>query len=401
MGRLGDVAVNRRNKLIPVLCSLGAALWLAAVSPLAAQQGPGPIEPADGAVAIPKPKPKGPAKQDTKAPAKQAAAAATKTTPAAQNPTPAALSAPAPGQPGVIPFKPEEPEAGSEIVTFRSDVKLVRMLATVRDAHGGLAGNLARDEFSIIDDGVPQRVALFEATTAQPLSVALLIDCSRSTQRERRTELDAVRTFARSLFKQGNPLDVAAIYAFNADVTLEAAWTRKPELIDRAVGRLHSEGATALYDAIHFGMQDLRTRDGRRVAVVVSDGGDTFSRTTFQKALEAAHAADAIVYSVIVVPVAEEPGRNTGGEHALQAMATSTGGRVFFPATDKDLDGAFAEILRDLRTQYLVGFYPNAVPPGRDRFHTVRLAVGRPGYTVSSRTGYYEPAPAGGFRPVK
>ncbi len=343
----------------------------------AVQQGP--LEP--GAQTVAKPK----AKNQSGAPAPAARPQSGKSEPAA-----------------VIPFKPESSTVSDQAETpvFRSDVRLVRMLATVRDADGKLAGNLKRDDFQIVDNGVPQDVAVFEATTEKPLCVALLIDCSRSTQREHRTELDSVRTFVRSLFQAGNPGDAATLYSFNADVTLEASWTRSAERIERALNRLRSEGATALYDAISFGAQDLKSRDGRHVAVIVSDGGNTFGKTTYLQALEAAHAADTIIYSVIIVPVAEEPGRNTGGEHALASLSNSTGGRTFFPGTTKDLDRAFAEILRDLRMQYLLGYYPHSLPVTHERFHEVRLSLRRAGYTVASRRGYFEPSPSRGFRAV-
>jgi Ca-activated chloride channel family protein len=286
----------------------------------------------------------------------------------------------------------------TETPVFRSDVRLVRMLATVRDHAGALAGGLKREEFQITDSGVPQELAVFEATTEQPLSVAILIDCSASTYRVKRTELDSVRAFARSLFAGGNAADAAALYSFNAVITLEAGWTRSAERIERALGRLHSDGATALYDAITLSAHDLAGRGGRHVVIVVTDGGDTFSKANYQQALEAAHLADAILYAVVIVPVVEDPGRNTGGEHALVAMAGSTGGRAFLPGTQKELDDAFGEILRDLRTQYLLAYYPRGVAATRDRFHEVQLALTRPGFAVTSRRGYFEPAPGKGFK---
>lgn len=370
MGRIGfrplkAVFFGILGLFLAVLCHSGAGF--------SAQQGP--LEPGTQTVAKPKVNSQSAAQSSAKQPA------------------------PAPA----VPFKPDlaaEAAAQNETPLFRSDVRLVRMLATVRDGEGKLAGNLRRDEFQIADNGVAQEVAVFEATTEKPLSVALLIDCSGSTQREHRTELDSVRTFARSLFQAGNAGDAATLYSFNADVTLEASWTRSAERIERALNRLHSEGATALYDAITFGSQDLKARDGRHVAVIISDGGNTFGKTTYMQALEAAHSADAVIYSVVIVPVAEEPGRNTGGEHALASLSASTGGRTFFPSTTKDLDGAFAEILRDLRTQYLIGYYPRGLSPARERFHEVKLSLRRPGYTVSSRRGYFEPAPGRGFRAV-
>jgi Ca-activated chloride channel family protein len=341
----------------------------------------GPLEPAAQSVARPKP-----ASQTSSALSASAGQTGAKS--------------PAPAPP--VPFKPDPAEAAAQndAPLFRSDVRLVHMLATVRDSHGALAGHLTRDDFQIADNGVAQEVAVFEATTEKPLSVSILIDCSRSTQREHRTELDAVRTFVRSLFQQGNGGDAATLYSFNADVTLEASWSRSAERIDRALNRLQSEGATALYDAIVFASQDLRAREGRHVVVLVSDGGNTFGKTTYVQALEAAHAADAIVYAVVIVPVAEDAGRNTGGEHALTSLSISTGGRIFSPGTTKEMDRAFDEILRDLRTQYLIGYYPHGLSTTRERFHEVRLSLRRPGYTVSSRSGYFEPAPSRGFRAV-
>ncbi len=375
MGRIGFGPLRAALLLLTGCCLAGLG-----IAGLMAQQGP--LEPGTQSVA----KPKKPA-QTQSAPA------------ASTGQTPAKPKAPA----AKVPFKPESATDGQgqdDTPVFRSDVRLVHMLATVRDSHGALAGNLSRDDFQISDNGVAQEVAVFEPTTERPLSVALLIDCSGSTQREHRTELDSARTFIRSLFQQGNANDAATLYSFNADVTLEASWTRSAERMERALNRLHSEGATALYDAIAFASQDLKSREGRHVEVIVSDGGNTFGKTTYVQALEAAHAADAIVYSVIIVPVAEEPGRNTGGEHALTSLSTSTGGRIFFPSTTKDLDQSFAEILRDLRTQYLIGYYPRGVPAARERFHEVKLSLRRPDYSVSTRSGYFEPSPSRGFRPV-
>jgi len=422
------------------LALAGAVLLL---TPLPGQPVPqqGPIEPGSQTVAQPKPKAAAqPAAKDAKSPKKapaatgqsgsatrqgastqswstqsaaqpgastqggwstqgeNAPAASTQGWPQQGSPTQNKTQAPAAAQ---LPLRPDanaQQGSSDETPVFRSDVRLVRMLATVRDPGGALAGGLKREEFRIIDSGVPQELAVFEATTEQPLSVAILIDCSASTYRAKRTELDSVRAFARSLFAGGNTDDSAALYSFNAVVTQETGWTRSAERVERALGRLQSDGATALYDAITLSAHDLAARGGRHVEIVVTDGGDTFSKNNYQQALEAAHAADAIVYAVIIVPVAEDPGRNTGGEHALIALAGSTGGRAFLPGTQKELDDAFGEILRDLRTQYLLGFYPRGVPPTRDRFHEVQLALTRPGYEVSSRRGYFEPAPGTGFK---
>ena len=123
--------------------------------------------------------------------------------------------------------------------------------------------------------------------------------------------------------------------------------------------------------------------------MIVTDGGDTTSHTDFQRAVEAAELADAVIYPVLVVPITNEAGRNIGGENALTTLAQRTGGRVFEPSLGAALDQAFDQIVRDLRTQYLIGFYPRNVPLTKDRFHALRVTVTDPRLEVKARSGYY------------
>jgi Ca-activated chloride channel family protein len=279
--------------------------------------------------------------------------------------------------------------AGQEPPVFRVDVRLVRMLVTVKDVRGSLVGGLNREDFAVTDNGVPQEIALFERQTAQPLSVALLIDCSMSTARERDYEINSVRRFFKSLFAEGHPGDTVALYSFSTEVHLESSWTRNLRRLESALKGLKSRGATALFDAIYLSAENFDDRSGRRIVVVVSDGGDTASRVRFEQALEALHAADAVLYSILVVPIAGEAGRNVRGENALTTLSQWTGGRIFFPSVGVPLDQAFVEILRDLRTQYLIGYYPREVPASKDRFHRVGVKVNRPGHSVTARNGYF------------
>jgi Ca-activated chloride channel homolog len=123
--------------------------------------------------------------------------------------------------------------------------------------------------------------------------------------------------------------------------------------------------------------------------VVVTDGGDTTSAKRFHDALQAAHRADAVFYSVLVMPITNDAGRNIGGENALTTLAVETGGRVFVPAYGAELDAAFSEIIRDLRTQYLLAFYPRNVSSTADRFHKLYVKVRGPYLQVQTRSGYY------------
>lgn len=273
--------------------------------------------------------------------------------------------------------------------TFRVDVRLVRMLATVRNERGELAGSLQKEDFTVTDNGVEQEIALFEKSSAQPLSVAMLVDTSRSTEREKRYEIESMRKFLRALIASGNPQDAAALYSFNYEVTRQSDFTRRLERLDRGLKRLKSEGATALYDAIFLAAESLDDREGRRVMIAVSDGGDTISKLKFENALEALHQANAVFYAILVVPVAGDAGRNLRGENAMTTLSQWTGGRIFFPDAGPALDTVFRDILSDLRTQYLIGYYPRGLEPTKDRFHRVSLKVRKPGYTVSARNGYF------------
>ena len=272
---------------------------------------------------------------------------------------------------------------------IRVNVRLVRMLVTVKDANGQLIGSLGKNDFTVFDNGVKQDIAVFERQTEQPLSVALLVDTSGSTGIELRYELDSVSKFLKALLGEGNPEDTIALYSFNWQVNLLSSYTRRFARVDQQLKLLKSEGGTSLYDAIYLASQELENREGRHIMVIVTDGGDTTSVKDFHQALDAAQLADTLIYPVLVVPITNNAGRNVGGENALTTLAAGTGGRVFLPTLGAELDRAFSDILRELRTQYLIGFYPRDVPLTKDRFHTLKLNVQGRNLRVITRSGYY------------
>ncbi len=271
---------------------------------------------------------------------------------------------------------------------FRVDVKLVRVVATVKDTAGATVGGLNKTDFELYDNGVMQEIALFERHTSQPLSIALLIDTSGSTNKEIRYETASVSRFLRALFREGNPDDRAGLYSFNWQVTRHVDFSRRQEVFERSLRQLKGEAGTSMYDAIFLAAEDIRDRAGRHVIVLVTDGGDTVSAKTYHESLRATHDADAVLYAILVMPITNDAGRNVGGENALTGLAQSTGGKVFAPGIN-GLDMAFEEIIRDLRTQYLLGFYPKNVPLTKDPFHRLTIKSLKPDLRVISRTGYY------------
>jgi Ca-activated chloride channel homolog len=279
---------------------------------------------------------------------------------------------------------------------FRTDVQLVRILATVKDASGALVGSLEKPDFEVSDNGVPQQISIFERQTDQPLSVAVLIDNSGSTAKDLKFETDSVTRFLRVLLKEGNPMDAVALYSFNWEIVKQNSFTRNVPAIEHSLRLLRGEAGTALYDAILLASRDIEDRQGRKVLVIVTDGGDTVSRADFQRAAEAAQLADAVIYPVLVVPIVNDAGRNTGGENALSTLAERTGGRVFEPSLGAALDQTFDQIIHDLRTQYLLAFYPKNVPVTKERFHTLNISLHDPHLQVKARNGYYGEAQSAG-----
>ena len=272
---------------------------------------------------------------------------------------------------------------------FRSDVHLVRLEVTVKDSNGGITTGLNKDDFEVSESGVPQQIAVFERNTSLPLSIAVLVDTSGSTYKDLAYEIESTNRFFRAVTREGNPDDAVALYSFNWQVTQHSGFSRNTARLERALHSLRGDGGTSLYDAIYLASRDLEDREGRHAMIVVTDGGDTTSSKDFDAALEAAQRAEAVLYPIVVVPIENPAGRNIGGEHALETIAARTGGRTFFPSDSASLDQAFADILQELRTQYLLAYYPHGVPGQPNRFHPVTVKLRRADLRAITRSGYY------------
>ena len=276
----------------------------------------------------------------------------------------------------------------AQSTVFKTKVELVHITATVKNSAGQLVGGLQKSDFTITDNGVRQDIALFQRQTDQPLSIILMIDTSGSTAKDLKYETDSAAKFLHVLLSEGNPKDAVALYSFNYEVREESGFTRNYQsLVDR-FKYLHGQAGTSLYDALQLGSRALEPRDGRKVVVVITDGGDTTSGTSFETALRDIQYADAVLYPVVVIPITNDVGRNTGGEHALVFLAERTGGKTFFPDLG-GLDKAFADIISELRTQYLLGYYPMGVPLTKEPYHKVQVKMTAPDLHVSARDGYY------------
>lgn len=274
--------------------------------------------------------------------------------------------------------------------TLHMNVRLVNVFVNVTDHNGAIVGGLTKDDFAISEDGRPQKISLFERQSAVPLAMTLAIDTSGSVKKDMSEEAGAAKRFARAIVR---PQDQMSVLQFATNVSVLTPFTNNLSRIDHALGDLHPDWATALYDAICDGSKALGGKEGRKVLVLISDGDDTVQNSTYGQALAAALRNEVMIYSLIDVPIAASAGRDTGGEHALITLSEQTGGKYYY-VDAHGLDAAFQKVSDDLRTQYLIGYYPQHQEPGTD-FHRIRVTIPRAApdeFDVRHRTGYYADA---------
>jgi Ca-activated chloride channel homolog len=276
-------------------------------------------------------------------------------------------------------------------VTLKVNVKLVNVFATVTDRNGAPVASLKRENFTLYEDGIQQKISVFDRESELPLSIVMGVDSSLSTRKDLKLELESARRFAKAILR---PIDGLALYSFSEVVDEVVPFTSDLRMIDRGIGRVQSRSATALYDALYLGSEALNKRKGRKVMVVITDGGDTASKVSYADAVRAAQIAEAIVYAIIMVPIEASAGRDTGGEHALIQLSRDTGGKYYYATSLDQLDSAFHQISEELRTQYLLAYYPsNRVG---NEFRRLEIKVAPPTaeeagseLRVRHRTGYF------------
>jgi Ca-activated chloride channel family protein len=251
---------------------------------------------------------------------------------------------------------------------IRVQVDLVHIPAIVIDANGRPIPDLTVDAFSLSENGVPQKIEQFEAQTSRPLDLALMVDSSMSALKELKFEDEAAARFIRQVVRPG---DALAVFEFSETVTQLSEYTDNIPTLEAAARRISPGTGTSIYDAIVLSSQTLKHRpaDRRRAIVLVTDGGETTSVSKFEETRRAAIASEALLYSIIVRPVKNEGGRNTAGEHAIITITDSTGGALFILDELSQINDMFDRINRELRTQYLLGYYPNPAPPPNSRRH--------------------------------
>jgi VWFA-related protein len=330
---------------------------------------------------------------------------------------------------------------------FSTGVNVVSVIATVRDQAGRLVNNLGKDDFVLKEDNKEQAIQYFAQQTDLPLTLGLLVDTSMSQRRVLDQEKKASNRFLERVLDESK--DQAFVIGFDVDVELLQDLTSSKKLLKAGLGELKTPDrpsgnfprqnlqfpggpfpggqgpgrnrgswpggtrgprgrgtvpqgiGTVLYDAVFLGADDvLQKQAGRKAMVLSSDGVDLGSRITMERAVEAAHRADAVVYSIYFVDedlqarVSSRAGRGGGmggrldGEKVLRELSEQTGGQLYKLTKDLTLDEVFDRIEEELRSQYSIGYTPD-LSDTSGTFRKIELKAKKSGLKVFTRSGYY------------
>jgi Ca-activated chloride channel family protein len=268
----------------------------------------------------------------------------------------------------------------SQDVTFKEDVRLVEIYATVYDHGGRPVQGLTRDAFEVRDCGVVQPIRAFEASD-KALSCALLLDSTGSM----RDVMPAVRNAAREFIDALRPNDSVGVYAFNDHLEELAGIGANHAAARHALIRLHAEGRTALFDSISQLAHTMENRPGKKIIVVLTDGGDNASVLNTQAAAERARKAGIPIFAI----AEGDALKDRAAEKLLHKLAEATGGHAYKARQNKDIDAIFANIAGDLRNGYLLAFKPPAEEK-QTSWHELQVAVkaNEQRLKIRARTGY-------------
>jgi VWFA-related protein len=292
-----------------------------------------------------------------------------------------------------------------DAATFSTDVRVVNLFATVRDAQGHVVPNLTKDDFTLEEDGRPQTIRYFSQESGLPLTLGLLIDTSISQKRVLAEERTASFRFLSQVLRPEQ--DRAFVIHFDRDVELLQDLTSSRELLDQALARLQTPklpprkrgdpkiglwalGGTALYDSVLLASDDLmRKQAGRKAIVLLTDGVDNGSKIGLFAAIQSAQRSDTLAYSILFADRDAYDGTfaSASGKKALERISHETGGAFFEVSTARPIAAIYAQLEEELRNQYSIGYVPDrsATAPGYRKIHL----VSKPGLFVTTRDGYY------------
>lgn len=288
------------------------------------------------------------------------------------------------------PGSPAETPDDDQIPVIHARVNEVNVLFTATDKHGRFVRNLGANDFAILDDHKPPQAVLnFHRETDLPIELGLLLDVSGSVDTRFSFEQDAATAFLQRVIRPG--YDRAFVDGFNTKTQLAQDFTGNVQLLSAGIRRLHDGGGTALYDAIYSichekFLNDRPNHPIRKAIVVITDGEDNQSEHTREQAIEMAQRAEVLIYAIST----DDSGLVLRGDHVLEQIADSTGGRAFFPFKVKDITHSFASIEDELRSQYVVSYRPASFDAD-GRYRSIQISALNHDLQVRSRRGYFAP----------
>ena len=366
------------------------SMWFVAV--LLAQNSSDELPSAPSAVkqerSQPKPPPPAPPPASVEPPASNTTES--QANPAAESPAAMPEAAQSDVSPKAAPDKSSNPDDDAA-TTITKTVNEVNVVFTVTDKHGRYVRNLAKRDFSVLDDGKPaEQIRSFHNETDLPLQVGLLVDASNSIRDRFKFEQESAIEFLNQTIRPR--YDKAFVVGFDVTPEVTQDFTDNTEALSRGVRALRPGGGTAMYDALYFACRDKLLKEEqngpvRRAIILLSDGDDNMSHVTREEAIEMAQRAEVIVYTIST----NISRGSRGGDKVLDRIAEATGGRAFFPFQLNDVANAFVEIQDELRSQYALSYKPADLRTD-GRFHSIEiLAQNHKGLRVRSRRGYFAP----------
>ena len=317
--------------------------------------------------------------------------------------------------------------------TFSTDVNVVNVFATVRDKKGQIVRNLAKDEFTLAEDGRPQTIRYFSQESGLPLTLGLLVDTSMSQRRVLGKEKDASYRFLDQVLREDK--DHAFLIHFDREVELLQDLTSSKKKLEDALGQMetpeferrngvggygggrhgggHHGGGTSLYDSVLLASDELmKKQTGRKAVIALTDGVDNGSKVTLTSAIESAQRADTLVYSILFADQdaygamghggggfgghrgggggypGGRQGSRTDGKPILQRLSRETGGGFFEVSKKESIEKIYDQIQEELRNQYSIG-YTSDQPDASGKYRKIHLTTKKTDLIVQTRDGYY------------
>jgi VWFA-related protein len=273
--------------------------------------------------------------------------------------------------------------------TFKTSVSEVVLYATVVDSHQHLVTSLQKQDFTVYENNVSQTISSFGQEDV-PVSLAILVDNSGSMAQKRA----AVNRAAIDLIQASNPQDEAFIVNFSDEAFLDQDFTSNVDLLKQGLSHIDSQGGTALYDAVIAAADHLakQATHPKQVILIITDGEDNSSSATLAEIVRRIQDLNGpIVYSIGLLYDESNHGQGRQARKALQTLSDQTGGLAFFPKSLDQVDSIAAEVAKDIREQYILGYHPTQ-PIRQGGYSAIRVDAKGKGLgklSVRTRAGYF------------